>query len=257
MLGPLPRSLVLLLWVTGCQPSAASTTSPTSPQISDSSAEASPPHPQGHAEPNAHHDGRRHHRHHRFEDAEQWAKMFDDPSRVEWQRPEEVIDYVAPAPNARIADLGAGTGYFAMRWARRVPQGQVFANDVEPDMVRYLTERAAKEGLDNVVAVEGSADDPRLPEPVDVVFLCNVFHHIENPDVFFGHVREGLRPGGRVVIVDFEKDAPEDAPGPPPAMRVAHDDLVATLAPIGLALVRSDRQRLPYQYIVELSVASE
>ncbi|MEM9454778.1 MAG: class I SAM-dependent methyltransferase [Myxococcota bacterium] len=204
---------------------------------------------------NGAHDGRSHHRHHRFENAEQWAKKFDDPSRDKWQRPDAVIDFVAPAANARVADIGAGTGYFAIRFARQVPQGMVFANDIEPDMVRYLTKRAKREGLSNLVAVQGSTRDPRLPETIDVAFLCNVYHHIEDPVAFFHVVVSRLQPGGRVIIVDFKKDAPEDIPGPPMAMRVAQDELVANLAPVGLALARADRDRLPYQYILELKRA--
>jgi methylmalonyl-CoA mutase N-terminal domain/subunit len=77
-----------------------------------------------------------------------------------------------------VADVGAGTGYFSVRLARAVARGKVFASDIEPDMVRYLRDRARAEGLANLVPVEGSAEDPRIPEPVDVIFVCNVYHHI-------------------------------------------------------------------------------
>jgi SAM-dependent methyltransferase len=207
------------------------------------------------ATPNAAHDGHAHHRHHRFEDAEAWAEQFDDPSRDEWQRPEAVLDFIGLAPDALVADLGAGTGYFAMRLARRVPRGRVLANDIEPDMVRYLGERAAKEGLENVVPVRGSPEDPALPEAVDVAFMCNVYHHLEDPEGYFRRLAAQLRPGGRVIVVDFEKDAPSDVPGPPPELRVARDVLVADLARAGFELVRADGDVLPHQYIVELRLA--
>src|SRR5690606_14149780 len=125
---------------------------------------------------------------HRFDDADEWAKRFDAPGRDEWQRPEAVIDLIAPAPDAVVADLGAGTGYFAVRLARRVSQGRVLANDVEPDMVRYLGERATKEGLANLVPVQGKPDDPALPEAVDIAFMCNVAHHIEDRVAYFRKV---------------------------------------------------------------------
>ena len=188
-------------------------------------------------------------------DAEAWAKQFDDPSRDAWQRPDAVLDFIGLAPDARVADLGAGTGYFAMRLARRVPDGRVLANDVEPDMVRYLGERAAKEGLSNLVPVQGKPDDPALPEAVDVAFMCNVYHHIEDRTGYFRKLAAQLRPGGRLVVVDFEKDAPDDAPGPPPQMRVAREVLVTELASAGFELVRADSDILPHQYIVELRVA--
>ncbi len=205
-------------------------------------------HPSG---PNAAHDGHAH-GHHRFDDAEAWAKQFDDPSRDEWQRPDAVLDFVAPPPDAIVADLGAGTGYFAVRLAAAVPQGRVLANDIEPDMVRYLTERAQRDGVSNLAAVLGSATSPGLDESVDVAFMCNVFHHLEDRATYFAEVSKRLRPGGRLIIIDFKKDASPDAPGPPPAMRVAESDLVAELEALSWKRTRSDRSSLPHQYIVEL-----
>ncbi|MCX4246556.1 class I SAM-dependent methyltransferase [Paraliomyxa miuraensis] len=205
--------------------------------------------------PNAAHDGHGHAHDHRFEDAEEWAKHFDDPSRDQWQRPQAVLDFIAPAPDAVVADLGAGTGYFAVHFARRVPRGKVLANDIEPDMVRYMGERATKEGLGNLVPVQGKPDDPALPEAVDIAFMCDVAHHIADRPAFFRKVASQLLEGGRVVIVDFEKDAPDDVPGPPPAMRIDADALATELRQAGLAVTRLDHDTLPYQYILELKIA--
>lgn len=246
----------LLLPAAGCSRAADTSTSPDATAEHHGEPHGGPEHADAHGHgPNAAHDGHAHHRHHRFDDAEQWAKQFDDPSRDAWQKPEAVIDFIAPAEDAVVADLGAGTGYFAIRFARRVPSGRVLANDIEPDMVRYLGERATKEGLSNVVPVQGDAADPRLSEPVDIAFMCDVYHHIDDRVGYFRRVVASLRPGGRVVIVDFKKDAPADIPGPPPAMRVAQQVLVAELAEAGLVRLRDDRQTLPHQYIVELGVA--
>src|SRR5579864_434578 len=79
---------------------------------------------------------------HRFEDADKWAKEFDDQQRDAWQKPEEVLDALHLERSSIVADIGAGTGYFSVRIAKRVPEGKLFAADVEPDMVRYLGERA-------------------------------------------------------------------------------------------------------------------
>ena len=190
--------------------------------------------------------------HHRFDDAEAWAKHFDDPSRDEWQKPEAVLAFMDLSPQTTVADLGAGTGYFAMKIAAAVPEGSVFANDIEPDMVRYVNERAAEAGVSNLTGVQGSAEAPGLPESVDVAFMCNVYHHIADRPAYFGQVRKQLRDGGRLVIVDFRKDAAEDAPGPPPAMRVSLDQLVSEMEGAGWTLARSDRDTLTHQYIVEL-----
>ncbi len=202
------------------------------------------------AQPAEDHRARTHHRHHRFEDAEKWAPQFDSADREAWQKPDAVIAALALKPDAVIADLGAGTGYFAVRLARAVPQGRVFAQDLEADMVRYLGERATREGLTNLVAVQGEPDDPKLPEAVDLAIMVDTYHHVADPTAFFGRVRDRLRPGGRLVIVDFKKDAPDDAPGPPAAVRIADDLVTAHLVKLGFSHLRTDKDLLPYQYLV-------
>lgn len=239
---------VLAIASGGCAPKT-STVPPGAP--------APAPHKEGsgahgsHAEANAKHDGHAH-GHHRFEDAEQWAKQFDNPDRDAWQKPDAVLAFLKLDPSAVVADLGAGTGYFAMKIAVAVPQGRVLANDIEPDMVRYLGERADKDGLANVVSVQGTAEGPDLPEPADVAFMCDVYHHIADRPAYFARVREQLRDGGRLVIVDFRKDAADDIPGPPPAMRISHEVLVRELEGAGWKHVRTDIETLPHQYMVEL-----
>lgn len=198
------------------------------------------------------HSHRMHTMNHRFEDAEQWAKRFDDPSRDAWQKPDAVIAAMALGPDDIVADVGAGTGYFAMRLAKAVPQGKVLASDVEPDMVRYLEDRAEREGVANVTAVLGRADDPALPEAADVVLLCDVAHHVQGRVAFFERVRSQLRAGGRIVIVDFEPDAPDDAPGPPREHRLSAASLTAELAKAGFDPVSEDHDLLPFQYVLQV-----
>ena len=201
-----------------------------------------------------------HHRHahamtHRFENADAWARHFEDPERAAWQKPDAVVSALHLAPDARVADVGAGTGYFSVRLARAVPRGKVYASDIEPDMIRYLRERADEEGLANLVAVQGRPDDPALPEPVDLVFLCDVVHHIADRTAFFTRVRDELAPAGRVVIVDFEPDAPADAPGPPPEHRLSPERIAEELGPAGLRLEHADRELLPHQYVLTFTAA--
>jgi len=183
---------------------------------------------------------------HSFGGAEQWAHVFDDPGRDEWQKPHQVIQALALGPDAVVADIGSGTGYFAVRLANMVPQGRVYGVDIEPDMVKYLAERAKREKRSNVVAIAGAADDPRLPEKADLILMVDVFHHIDDRDRYFRKLRGSLKPGGRIAIIDFRLDSPD---GPPPGARIAPDRVKAELKNAGYTLVQ-DHGFLPNQYFL-------
>lgn len=189
--------------------------------------------------------------HHRFDDPAAWAAEFESPEREAWQQPDRVVASLGLAPDDRVADIGAGTGYFAVRFAAAVPQGKVYAVDIEPSMVEWLAKRGAEQGLSNFEAIAGGSDDPNLPEAVDVVFMCNVFHHLADAKAYFGTVARKLEPDGRVVIVDFRADNPDHAPGPPKAMRMAADEVITIMQSAGYELVRRDEELLEWQYVLE------
>jgi SAM-dependent methyltransferase len=184
--------------------------------------------------------------HHSFGNAETWAKEFDDPAREAWQKPDDILDALQLPRSAYIADIGAGTGYFSVRIAKRVPDGEVFAVDIEPDMVRYLSERAHHEQLHVLRPVQASADNPNLPEPVDVALIVDTYHHIDDRVAYFSRFKSSLRPGGRLAIVDFKTDAPE---GPPPERRISSDKVTAELEQAGYSLV-ARHDFLPRQYFL-------
>ncbi len=176
------------------------------------------------------------HMEHRFDDPERYAKEFDDPSRDAWQMPERVIDVLGLKRGQAIADIGAGTGYFSMRLAKSPAAPTVFAVDIEPAMVAYLRARAAKEGLTNVVAVQATADAPQLPAPVDLVLVVDTYHHIGGRIEYFRRLQRQLRPGGRLAIIDFRKDAPS---GPPVEFRFAPEQITSELSQAGYQLAAS------------------
>lgn len=189
--------------------------------------------------------------HHRFDDPERWAKVFDDPSRDAWQKPSAVLEELALQPNAIVMDLGAGTGYFAVRLARQVPQGRVYAADIEPNLINYLTKRAAKEGLPNLTALLIGAAAPMLPEPADLILVVDTYHHLADRPAYVAKLRQGLNPGGRLVIVDFRQG--ENPVGPPEKMRVPPAQVAAELSAAGLTKQRLLESLLPYQYLLEAS----
>ncbi len=183
---------------------------------------------------------------HSFAGAEHWAKVFDDPARDAWQKPHEVIEALKLAPDATVADLGAGTGYFAVRLAHMTPKGRVYAVDIEPDMVKHLGERAQKSGLKNLVPVQGAPDDPKLPAKVDLVLLVDVYHHIGQREAYFRKLAGSLKPGGSVAIIDFTMESPV---GPPPSARIAASEVKAEMQRAGYALA-TEHAFLPNQYFL-------
>jgi cyclopropane fatty-acyl-phospholipid synthase-like methyltransferase len=184
---------------------------------------------------------------HRFESAELWAKNFDNPARDAWQQPDRVLAVLELGAGMTVADIGAGTGYFAVRLARAVPDGQVIATDIEPDMIRYMTERAAREGLGNLRAALTPPDDPELPAAgVDRILVVDVWHHLGDRAAYARRLAAALRPGGKLAVVDFRR---ESTHGPPPEHRLAPEQVVGELRAAGLA-TSVLATTLPEQYIV-------
>lgn len=183
---------------------------------------------------------------HSFSGAEHWARVFDDPARDAWQKPHEVITALSPAPDWMVADIGSGTGYFAARLAHFVPKGRVYGVDTEPDMVKYLAERAKREGLANLVSIAGSPGDANLPVKVDLVLMVDVYHHISERERYFTRLRGSLKPGARVAIIDFRQDAPD---GPPKSERIAPGQVQAELAKAGYSFEKQ-HDFLPQQFFL-------
>lgn len=187
---------------------------------------------------------------HAFDDVAHWERVFDDPTRDAWQKPEAVVAALALAPGATVADVGAGTGYFVPHLARAVgPTGTVLAADVEPALVAHLRSRAEKDGLANVVPILASADNPRLPaHGVDVVLLIDTYHHVDDRVAYARRLTGALTPGGRVAIVDWQK---RDLPVGPPdlAHKLARDQVVEEMTAAGY-LLAAEPDLLPYQYFL-------
>ena len=191
------------------------------------------------------------HMEHRFDQPEVWAKSFDDPARDAWQKPGMVIAALHLKPGQLIADIGAGTGYFTVRLASLGVAPKVYASDIEPAMVAYLKERAAKEGLKNIFPVLAAADTPNLPEPVDVVLIVDTYHHIGDREAYFRRLTKSLKPGGRVAIIDFRPDSPE---GPPKEFRFPPEQCISEMQHAGFNLA-ARHDFLPRQHFLVFQVA--
>jgi cyclopropane fatty-acyl-phospholipid synthase-like methyltransferase len=186
------------------------------------------------------------HRVHR--DSKAYIAMLDDPARDAYQKPHEVITALDLKPGEVIADIGSGSGYFTLRLAAPVgDRGRVYGVDIDPEMVRHLNRRVRDAGLRHVHVLLADPDDPLLPEPVDRFLVVDTWHHIVGQTEYLGLMRKLLRPGGQVVMIDFQKK--ELPVGPPLAMKVAREDLIKQMEANGFRLAR-EHTFLPYQYFL-------
>ncbi len=139
------------------------------------------------------------------------AGWLDRPERETEEEPDKALDAIGIRPGMTVADVGAGTGYMSLRMARRVgPNGKVYANDLQPEMLTRLGARAQREKLSNVETVLGAEADPKLPAgKIDLILLVDVYHEFGQPQVMLQKMRESLKPDGRLVLLEYRKEDPK------------------------------------------------
>jgi arsenite methyltransferase len=132
---------------------------------------------------------------------------YEGFTRDQWQQRDRVIESLRISPGDRIADLGAGGGYFTFSLAKPVgPDGKVYAVDIDEEMTDLVAQRAKKDAVGNVEVILAKPDDPLLPSPgVDLIFTSNTYHHIENRVNYLTNLRKYLRPNGRIAIIEFDR----------------------------------------------------
>jgi ubiquinone/menaquinone biosynthesis C-methylase UbiE len=183
------------------------------------------------------------HQHHPPRDAAEYLRVLNNPERDAWQKPHEVIQALALRSDEAIADIGAGGGYFSRRFARHA--GRVLAVDVDEKLLA-ATRQDAPANLETVLAAH---DDPKLsPASVDTIFFCNVLHHIDGRPAYYEKLARALRPGGRIVMMDFHKR--ELPVGPPVRMKLSREEVIAEMKAAGFALDK-EHDFLPHQYFLE------
>lgn len=190
---------------------------------------------------------------HRFDDAEKWAAVFDDPERDAWQRPSDVVAAMGVMPGQVVADLGAGTGYLVPHLAKAVgPEGRVIAIEVEDTLAAHMQKRFTDQKNVEVRTSTAGASGLVRSE-VDHVVLLDVYHHISDRVAYFGALRRAVRPGGTLTVVDFDPTA-EGAHGPPASHRILLDNVNAELTEAGWVSTGPVSESLEEQYIGRFGV---
>jgi ubiquinone/menaquinone biosynthesis C-methylase UbiE len=175
--------------------------------------------------------------------------ILEGPDRDEWQQPDRVMDALGIADGSLVADLGAGGGWFTTRLAFRVgPNGVVYAEDIQREMIESIRRRVDREGLRNVRTILGSPDDPNLPAGLQAVLIVDSYTQFQDPVSLLRNTGKALAPNGRLGIVDFKRDG-SGGPGPALEERISPEAIEADAQKAGLRLY-SRETFLRYQYLL-------
>ena len=174
---------------------------------------------------------------------------LEGPDREAWQRPDRIMDELAIGERSVVADLGAGGGWFTVHLAARVgPNGRVYAEDIQQEMLQAITRRVQRLRFGNVVTRLGTAVDPRLPKgSLDAALIVDAYNEIEQPETLLRNLATSMKPNGRIGIVNFKKDG--GGPGPPMEERIDPERVVNDASRAGLKL-QSRGDFLRYQYLL-------
>ena len=177
------------------------------------------------------------------------ADWLDRSERDLEENPDRAIDVLKLEKGSTVADVGAGSGYMTVKLAKKVgPQGKVYANDIQQGMLDLLSKRVTKSKLTNVSTVLGTQDDPKLPaDALDLVIMVDVYHELSQPQVMLRHIRDSLKPGGRLVLLEYRKEDPDIPIRPEHKMSVA--DAKLEVEAEGFKLTKTNED-LPRQHIL-------
>jgi len=179
----------------------------------------------------------------------QGAPWLERGERDEEEAPDVALNVLKIPKGASVADIGAGSGFMTVRLAARVgPTGRVFANDVQPQMLNILARRLSNSKITNVTLIEGTFDDPKLPPAsVDLALMVDVYHELSQPQAMLRHLLEALKPGGRLVLLEYRKEDPTVPIKPEHKMSVAEAKMEVEAE--GFTLTKVD-EALPRQHIL-------
>ena len=196
------------------------------------------------------------HQHERMPNVMEYLDRLERPERDQDQKPAQVIDALELKAGMHVADLGAGSGYFTRRLVEAVTEtGKVYVVDIEPEALKYVEESLIHMHRPfEAEFIVARPDNPKIPvESVDLIFVCNTYHHLEERSLYFGNVKSSLKPGGRIAIIDFYHDERSGDLGFPKRHLVAKEQVVEEMGKAGYRVLK-DHTFLPKQYFLEFEL---
>lgn len=193
------------------------------------------------------------HQHERMPNVMEYLDRLDDPQRDQNQKPAEVVDALGLKPGMHVADLGAGSGYFTRRFVEAVTEsGKVYVIDIEPQALKHIEESLTRSHRPfQAEFIRAAPDDPKIPmQSVNLIFICNTYHHLEDRITYFRNVKSSLTPSGRIAIIDFYHDERSGELGFPKRHLVAQEKVIEEMTAAGYRLSKEHRF-LPKQYFLE------
>jgi ubiquinone/menaquinone biosynthesis C-methylase UbiE len=180
-------------------------------------------------------------RHYQGADFDQWARVFESPTREVFDQRFQIVHAARPQEGMRIADIGAGTGFFSVLFARAVgPEGTVYAIDTSPEFVTGIEERARVYHVENIVPLVNTQEGIGLPpESIDLAFLSDTYHHLEQPAPMLASIRDALLPYGGLIVVDFHRRAGFSSPWVMGHVRADRDKVIEEIESVGFRLVEA------------------
>ncbi|HEX7671215.1 MAG TPA: class I SAM-dependent methyltransferase, partial [Polyangiaceae bacterium] len=180
-----------------------------------------------------------------FAETEKYIEFLERSDRARWQKPDEVVAALHLEGTETLADVGAGSGYFTFRFAKALPRGKVIASDVDAEMVRHVHHKVLSDGIANVQVVLADPKDPGVSPAADVVFVCDVIHHVQGREAWLQKMFTEMKPGAKLAVIEFkEGKLPE---GPPETVKIPKAKLSAMLRDVGFVLKSDAPELLPYQ----------
>jgi ubiquinone/menaquinone biosynthesis C-methylase UbiE len=180
-----------------------------------------------------------------FADVEKYIEFLERSDRAIWQKPDTVVLSMGLKGTETIADVGAGSGYFSFRFTDKLPKGKVIAIDIEPEMIRHIHHKVMSSNIKNIEVILASADDPKIPEKVDIVFICDVLHHLKNRDKWLDKLYSEINKGAKLILIEFkEGNLPE---GPPENIKISAKEMLTVVKAAGFELIENNTSILPYQ----------